>query len=268
VKTFSIAHRGVRFVRCSIVILIVCFGCNLSSKEKSLTILVSGDTAGWITPCGCASNQSGGLARRATLIGEGGDADHILYLDAGGSAAGTSEYHQLKLEAILRGMQAMKLAAHNIGGPESALAADQLKTLAEKTGVTWLSANLKPVDGEPPSDHILVERGGIRIAITGVVDPALVATDAWVAREPVSAILESLRDVEADVMVVLAYFDEAGLRSLAESLPEVDFIVGGPTGQAMKPITILVRSRFFPQPTKENIWLALNSRPTRARDRQ
>jgi hypothetical protein len=40
------------------------------------------------------------------------------------------------------------------------------------------------------------------------------------------------------VTVVLAYFDEAGLRSLAESLPEVDFIVGGPTGQVMKPATI------------------------------
>jgi hypothetical protein len=238
VNLFSIDHRGVHAVRCSIVFLIVCVGCNFNSKEKPLTILVSGDTAGWITPCGCASNQSGGLARRATLIGQRGDAEHVLYLDAGGSAAGTSEYQQLKLEAILRGMQAMNLAAHNIGAPESALAPDQLKSLAEKTGVSWLSANLKPADGQPPSDHILVARGGVRIAVTGVVDPALVTNTAWVTREPVSAILEALRGVQADVTVVLAYFDEAALRSLAESLPEVDFIVGGPTGQAMKPATI------------------------------
>jgi hypothetical protein len=238
VNRLSIDHRGVHAVRCSIVFLIVCVGCNVNSKESPLTILVSGDTAGWITPCGCASNQSGGLARRATLIGQRGAATQVLYLDAGGSALGTSEYHQVKLEAILRGLQSMNLAAHNIGAPESALAPDQLKSLAEKTGVTWLSANLKPADGAPPLNRIVVERSGARIAVTGVVDPALVTNDAWVAREPVSALLEALRDVQADVTVVLAYFDEAGLRSLAESLPEVDFVVGGPTGQAMKPSTI------------------------------
>jgi hypothetical protein len=242
VNRFSIDHRRAHAIRCSIVLFIVCiiacFGCNFGAREKPLTIFVSGDTAGWITPCGCASNQSGGLARRATLIGERGDPAHVLYLDAGGSAAGTSEYHQVKLEAILRGLQAMNLAAHNIGAAESALDPNQLASLAEKTGVTWLSANLTPAEGTRPLDHIVVERGGARIAVSGVIDPALVASDAWVAREPVSAILEALRDVHADLTVVLAYFDEAGLRSLAESLPEVDFIVGGPTGQAMKPAKI------------------------------
>lgn len=225
-------------LRWFVVLLPFCVGCSRSSTSQSLTILVSGDTAGWITPCGCASNQSGGLARRATRIAKCGDADQILYLDAGGSAAGTSEYHELKLESILRGLRAMNLAAHNIGAAEAALAPDQLASLADKTGVTWLSANLKPADGQPPLDHILVERGGVRIAVTGVIDPALVTNEAWIAREPVTAILEALGDSRGDLTVVLAYFDEAGLRSLAESLPEVDFIVGGPTGQAMKPATI------------------------------
>jgi hypothetical protein len=213
-------------------------GCNPSANHESLTILVSGDTAGWITPCGCASNQSGGLARRATLISRCGDAQQILYLDAGGSAAGTSEYQELKLESILRGLQGMNLAAHNIGAPESSLTPNQLATLAKETGVTWLSANLMPASGAPPLNRILVERNGRQIAVTGTIDPGLVTNDAWIAREPVSAILEALGDTQADLTVVLAYFDEAGLRALAESLPEVDFIVGGPTGQAMKPATV------------------------------
>jgi hypothetical protein len=220
------------------VLLTVCIGCNQRNNESTLTILVSGDTAGWITPCGCASNQSGGLARRATLIAGCGEADQILYLDAGGSAAGTNEYQQLKLESILRGLKAMNLAAHNIGAPESALAPEKLASLAEKTGITWISANLQPAAGTPPENHIVVERNGLQIAVTGVIDPALVTNDAWIAREPVSAVLEAVKDAQADVTIVLAYFDEAGLRSLAESLPEVDFIVGGPTGQAMKPAAI------------------------------
>ena len=90
------------------LLLIVAFiGCNKSPDSNSTSIVVSGDTAGWITPCGCASNQSGGLMRRATLLADVGKPERVLYLDAGGSAAGTSEYQQVKLEAILRGLTAM-----------------------------------------------------------------------------------------------------------------------------------------------------------------
>ncbi len=163
----------------------------------------------------------------------------VLYLDAGGSASGATEYQQLKLEAILRGLQSMNLAAHNIGGPESALSPDELASLADETGVAWLSANLRPATGDFRAKPFSVfQRNGIRIVVIGVIDPKLVKNSAWSAREPVSAIMESIGQATADVRIVLAYFDKDGLRSLAKSLPEVDFIVGGPTGQAMKPADV------------------------------
>ena len=37
-------------------------------RGRPLVVVASGDTAGWIVPCGCTSNQSGGLPRRATYI--------------------------------------------------------------------------------------------------------------------------------------------------------------------------------------------------------
>src|SRR5438105_2896094 len=40
------------------------------SSSGPVTLVVSGDTAGWILPCGCTSNQSGGLARRGTFIAQ------------------------------------------------------------------------------------------------------------------------------------------------------------------------------------------------------
>jgi mono/diheme cytochrome c family protein len=54
----------------------------------------------------------------------------------------------------------------------------------------------------------------------------------------VPALLKALQNSQADVRIVLAYMDEAKLRSLAEALPEVDFIIGGPTGQAISPVTV------------------------------
>jgi hypothetical protein len=230
---------GIAIVRS---IAFIAFGASLSGctdSDKPTSIVVSGDTAGWITPCGCAANQSGGLLRRATLLENLGGARHVLYLDAGGSAPGTTEYQRLKLEAILRGLKSMNLVAHNIGGPEAALSPTQLAQLAKRTGVQWVSANLQPTASDSPAQKsITAKRDGLQFVVTGVIDPALVKNEAWSARDPVSAALEATRDVEADVRILLAYFDEPGLRALAQSLPEFDFVIGGPTGQAMKPATI------------------------------
>jgi len=165
--------------------------------------------------------------------------DDVLYLDAGGSASGASEYQRMKLEAILRGLENMKLGAHNSGGPETELDLSQLAALADATGVTWLSSNLQPESGSfMPKRCIVLQRNGVRIGVTGVVDPALMKNKSWRVREPVAAVLDAFRDAQVDVRIVLAYFDESGLRSLAQSLPEVDFVIGGPTGQAMKPAAV------------------------------
>ncbi len=92
-----------------------------------LAVVVSGDTAGWIMPCGCTTNQSGGLPRRGTYV-RVARADHTVILaDAGGAPDGTSPYQRLKFEAILGGERAMGIAAHNLGAPEAALGADYLQ---------------------------------------------------------------------------------------------------------------------------------------------
>lgn len=231
-------HYRTRFITTLTVICLTILGCG-RHKSEGLMVYVSGDTAGWITPCGCAANQSGGLARRSTLIQSTEPAFELLVLDAGGSASGTTEYHLLKLASILRGMQAMGLAGHNIGESEAELGTAALRQLSQETGVRWLSANLKSVDEDwNPQSLITVDRGGFRVAIAGVIDPDLVAGNDWQTREPVRAVLEALRDVEADVRIVLAYMPETQLRELAAALPEVDFVVGGPTGQAMSPASV------------------------------
>lgn len=223
----------------------ILIGCN--SSERSLTILTSGDTQGWITPCGCASNQSGGLARRGGTIRAWEVSNEVLVLDAGGSAidtlpssaSSTGPYQRIKLTAILAGMQALGLAAHNVGGPETAFTPADLRELASETGVKWLSSNLLAEDGQAVGSRvILLERGGLRIAITGVIDPALVKHPSWQAQDPTRSVLSAFKDQSADVKVVLAYFDESGLRALAEALPEVDYVIGGPTGQCMSPTKV------------------------------
>src|SRR5260370_27929813 len=63
-----------------------------ASKDSfwSFSLVVTGDTDGWIVPCGCTSNQSGGLLRRGSYVSrilerEGGSAAGLVLADVGGA---------------------------------------------------------------------------------------------------------------------------------------------------------------------------------------
>jgi len=203
-----------------------------------LAVIVSGDTAGWIMPCGCTANQSGGLPRRGTLI-ERTRADHAIVLaDAGGAPGGTSPYERLKFEAILAGERAMGIAAHNLGAPEAALGPEYLRAIQRSLDVPFLSTNLRDAQGAlvaAPSLDVEVSASGMRIMLLGVISPRLVPAGLK-ADDPKGAILKAIKNGAArDALVVLAYLPEPELRQLALELPEADLIIGGPTGQSIAP---------------------------------
>ncbi len=223
-----------------LAMLAICFmlsGC--SRKPQQLTVLVAGDTRGWITPCGCAANQSGGLARRATLVYNAKQKGDCLLLDAGGSALGTSPYQRLRFEFLLQGLKEMGLAGHNIGKSETEFSPAELQAIGQSNSIAWLSANLADEQGNPVGQKVLeVSLLGRVIAVTGVIDPDQVENPQWQTSEPVHAILKAFESSQADIRIVLAYMEEGRLRALAEALPEVDYIIGGPTGQAMSPAKV------------------------------
>src|SRR5262249_17989955 len=58
-----------------------------TGARRPMSLVISGDTAGWIVPCGCAANQSGGLLRRGTFVKQLRDAREAILADAGGAPA-------------------------------------------------------------------------------------------------------------------------------------------------------------------------------------
>jgi Cytochrome c554 and c-prime len=216
-------------------LLVLIPGCGPSSKP-TVSIYVAGDTKGWITPCGCAANQSGGLARRAVLLEQSKRVSEVLLLDVGGSAIGVSPYQQTRLTFLLKGLKQMNLSAHNIGAAETAFSPSELRAIGSETQTAWLGSNLLDSDGKPVGKTLVKSnQAGLRIDIAGVIDPSLIVHPEWRSLEPLQAILNTFKNSDADVRVVLAYLDERGLRELAGSLPDVDYIIGGPTGQSINP---------------------------------
>ncbi len=217
--------------------MVINIGC--SSQPEKLSIFIAGDTNGWITPCGCAANQSGGLARRAQLIEYARLEGDALLFDVGGSAVGTTEYQRIKFESLLDGLNLMGLAGMNVGAAETNFAPDVLREIGDKTNTTWISSNLQDSRGNDfGNDVVRLQQAGLKIDVAGVLDPALVENNDWTATEAIPSILKALGNSNADVKIVLAYYDEAGLRKLADALPEIDYIIGGPTGQSMSPTRI------------------------------
>jgi hypothetical protein len=214
-----------------------------ASVAAAVTLIVSGDTAGWIVPCGCTSNQSGGLPRRGTYVAECRKNGPAIVADAGGAPGGKSPYQRLRFEAILDGEIAMGVAAHNIGRPELSLGLDYLRAVARDKKLPVISANLRDAQHRPIFDACrIVESGGIRVALIGVLEPVNRGEGAveWSAGDPRKAVLETLASIQGkfDRAVVLAHVNENDLRDLAAALPEVDAVIGGPTGQSLAPLRI------------------------------
>lgn len=206
----------------------------------AVVVIVSGDTGGWIVPCGCTSNQSGGLPRRGSFVRgfEGNNA--VVYADAGGAPGGTSDYQRLKFEAILRGEMALGLAAHNIGAAELDLGMDYLRDTAHKLQLPFVSANLRDSKGVPIGWPIrIVESNGKRIAFTGVLSKRY-ARPGVQLDEPRESLVKVIADANGryDSLIVLAYVPEEELRALAAGLPEADAVIGGPTGQSIAPESV------------------------------
>jgi len=235
--------RGAYAAAAGVVLTCAVLGCGGASNAETgrpFEIIASADTAGWIVPCGCTSNQSGGLPRRGSLVAAARGRGDTLVVDAGGAAAGTSRYDRLKFAAIVRGEMAMGLAAHNLGASEAALGADELRRLGRELGAPFISANLRDAGGAPIAEAVrLANVGGRRVAIVGVISPSLVPA-GFKALPPHDSVLLALADIKPrpDVVVVLAYLPENELAALASLLPEVDVVVGGPTGQSLAPRTI------------------------------
>jgi len=222
---------------CVCVFCATASGCGGQDDHKPLAVVVSGDTDGWIMPCGCATVQWGGLPRRGTYVAQLQQQSEVVYADAGGAPGGTTEYDRLKFEWILQGELAMGLAAHNLGGPEIALGADYLRSTQKRFGVPFVSANARDADGRPLAEPLrIVESGGLRIALIGVLSPQY-ATGSITVEPPRRCAQDAIRSLpeDCDFIVVLAYLPKEELRKLAAGLPEADVVVGGPTGQTIPP---------------------------------
>ncbi len=235
-----VALLSLTLLLCAVVGAALLGGCGtISGKPDRVTILLTGDSRGYLEPCGCRRDQAGGLPVRATLVRRLTDRDPVLF-DVGNITSGGRTYELMKLSYLLKGMRSLGYDAVNIGTTDAGLDVASLKTEVSEESLPFVSANVfDKRAGTPiaPLSRIVIS-GGLRIGVTGVVGNADLADASFGpgvdVKPPVEALAPVIADLagKCDYVVVLCWSNQDTINLIATRYPEINAIFGGDVPQS------------------------------------
>ena len=147
-----------------------------SRTSASLRLLVTGDVAGTIEPCGCVKDQLGGLDRFATAVLTAHRNHSTLFLEAGAllfprSSIETDERDEslLRAQTLAKVMRGLGLLTWAPGKADWALGEPTLVELTKQSGAKLLQSAIR--DGATVSGSegcVLTNAGGVKVGICGI----------------------------------------------------------------------------------------------------
>jgi len=209
-------------------------------KDQQLCVFATSELNGVLIPCGCAPDQLGGLARRATMLQRYKSCRQRLVVDNGNLTAGFGLQETLKAETAVQALAAMGCFAVNLGERDFFLGIDVLKRVRKLApAVHLLCANVKHGSAEWPIEPFAVWRGkgsAPSVLLIGVLSPMFQeqfrAVDATrgLSIEPAAAAVRRVLDdpaAKADVVVLMVRGPVTEARTLAKAFPQVSLLVAG-----------------------------------------
>lgn len=213
--------------------------------KMDLQILATSDTHGKFDPWDYAANKadaSGSVAQQATAIKEC-RTDTTLVIDAGDTIQGNSSDLFLtdELHPMIAAMNAIGYDIWVTGNHEYNYGMDTLNRIISQQKAKVLTGNVYAPDGKPLADgYTIVEKGGARIGLIGMVTPNITRWDSrnlegWTVTNPVEEsrkIIDAIKD-QVDVLIGVMHMDTeneygvygSGVTDLANACPEFDVII-------------------------------------------
>ena len=171
----------------------------------------------------------GGLSRRNSVIAQKRAAGPVVVVDAGDLLwknghipPGERSEREAKARLIAEASEAAKFDAMLPGEGEFAFGREALVALANEFHLPYVVSNLTCETPLPFETERVVERGGVTMAIYGVVSPDL-NVDGCRPSDPAPI----LGKATADVIIVLSGQHEEEDRRLSAKVPHLDFVVNG-----------------------------------------
>jgi 5'-nucleotidase len=209
------------------------------ARPASVTILSSSDLLGKIRSCGCTVRDSGGLGRRATYnekIRQG--SREVLVLDAGDAFSLDLSFSKKEAELAMESFSLIGVDVFTPGENDFIFGLPFLQSIAKNAEFEMIAANVvDPSTGLPVFGKryvVITLRGGLRIAITGVLDETI-KFPAYIDRstfdvEPVDHTLEiviPLMKKDADFLILLSHMGVSRTRDILARAKDFDIAVIG-----------------------------------------
>ncbi len=171
-----------------------------------LALVVTGQQHGYIEPCGCTGldRQKGGIARRFTFIEQLRKRGwNLMPIDAGNLVRRFGRQAEVKLQQSVKALEAMDYQAIGFGPDDIRLGVGEL--LAVAAGDTpddtrYVSANVVLIDPSLMPQFKLVEKNGMKVGITSVLDPEaleVATSDEILIEPPVESARKALAELTA-----------------------------------------------------------------------
>jgi hypothetical protein len=219
---------------------LVCLSCSgkTSSNTKNgadqrrFTLFVTTELKGTIEPCGCNSDPLGDLARTAEMISTSRQGkSSVLYMDGGSML-----YTKTKLPPELEAQEALKADllvnafATHLEASAVGLGPFDLATGLANVRPARQVANLKAGSELPVEAPKIIDAGGVKIGVFGLVAPEAVSSFGLEATSPAESAVTTIADLKkrgAEVVVALAHMTRADAKKLAKDAPGIDLMLIG-----------------------------------------
>ncbi len=206
-------------------------------SEPALTLVVTGQQNGYLEPCGCTGldRQKGGVARRFTLLQQLRERGwELLPIDAGNQIRRHGRQAEIKYHRTLEALRAMGYGAVGFGPDDLRLSVGDLIQEAAADSddqAVYLSANVVLFDPTLMPRFKAIEAGGMKVAVTSLLDPAALTAEAGgeievgSPGEAAQSVMEEIRDSAPDFSVLMYFGDEAAAKELVREVPGFDLLV-------------------------------------------
>lgn len=211
-------------------------------RAGEVAVYHTADSYGYFDDCGCRSDSTGGLAKRAWVVDSlRRDGAPFLLVDAGNFSGGPNVYGAALGRVTIDAMELMGYDALTLGDWDINLGPAYLREVLADSPIAWVHTNYDIVGLEGLGHETLViERGGRRIGLIGLFNPTILLNgalrDSVVVEdivESASAAVAALREQDVDAVVALSHLSYKANRALAEHVDGIDLIVSGHGGKSL-----------------------------------
>lgn len=209
---------------------------------RTLTVALTGKTEAFLENCGCKVSQSGGVARRASVLRDlRARYPELLVLDAGNTFL--KRKHRVALDELaigeertaLRAVSLMAYDAMAVGTSDLSGGARHFQSQTAGLALPFLASNVRLAGGPLLASWRLLPHRGPRIAVVGVFEPPSghAAFDPfeeyagdYKIEDPFKSacsVIDSIRN-RVDLVFLLGRLSPSLIRRLTEARPEIDAI--------------------------------------------